>query len=96
MSYSFSVRAASVAALVAAASVEFDRIVASQAPHAKDRPAALATIEGIANVITAPADGADYQATVSGSLGGAWTNNTIETVRSCNLSVNVTIAAPAA
>lgn len=51
MSYSFSVRGATVAEVVAAAKAQLDQVAEAQQVHAHDVAAALATAEAVANLL---------------------------------------------
>lgn len=51
MSYSFSVRGATIAIALAVAKVEMDRVVAAQPLHAHDAEAALATAKTMAELL---------------------------------------------
>jgi len=51
MSYSFTVRAATVAAAVALVSAEFDKVVEQQPIHAKDRDPAIAAAKAFAKIL---------------------------------------------
>lgn len=96
MSYSFSVRGKTSADLVANAAAKFDaEVLPHQPAHKVDRQIMLDTLPAVAGVLTESADGSEFSATVSGSIGGAWVGNEMPVIRSCNLSINVTRAAPA-
>lgn len=96
MSYSFSVRGKTFADLVANAAAKFDaEVLPHQPAHKADRQVMLDVLPAVAGVLTATADGSEFAATVSGSLGGAWVGNEMPVIRSCNLSINVTRATPA-
>lgn len=70
MSYSFNVRAASKAAVVAAASAELDKVVAAQPVHAAERAQAQAAVEAFVGLVAEP-EGTDQELSVSvnGSVG---------------------------
>lgn len=67
MSYSFTVKAADKAAAKAAVEVEFDKVVATQTIHARDRAAVLANASAVIDLLE---DNPDKDITVScnGSL----------------------------
>lgn len=68
MSYSFSVRALSRAALAAAISDKLDEVVVHQPIHSRDRGQAQAAAEAFASLVGEPPEGHDFMATVSGYL----------------------------
>ena len=68
MSYSFSVRGATVALAVAAIAPKFDEVVSCQPAHAKDRDAAVAAGTAIAALVSEPGDGQEVSISVSGWL----------------------------
>lgn len=71
MSYSFSIKAATKAAALAAAAAKFDvEVVASQPVHKVDRDAALANARAHLDLIAEPADGEEVVLSMHGSVGG--------------------------
>lgn len=87
MSYSFNLRAATKAALVAAVAAQLDAVVAGQPCHAADRAQAQAAAESFINVIPDD-DTRDASLSMSGSLSGVWTGNGLEVIRGVQLSVS--------
>lgn len=86
MSYSFSIRAATKAAAIAAAAVKLDEVVAQQPVHKVDRDQALAAVEAFVNIL--PDDEArDVSLSVHGSVG--WMGSTDGEHSICNASVGV-------
>lgn len=81
MSYSFSLRAASVAALLAAAVEKMGETVKQQPVHAVDCDAALKNLEAHAKLVGEPADGEELAASMHGSVGGEIDWNTGEVRR---------------
>lgn len=92
MSFSMSMRAASVAALMALATQRFDdEVVAQQPGHKADRDLVLKTIEGAASVVTLPED-KDVSLSVSGSIGGYYQNDgSYNPITSSNITVSVSV-----
>jgi len=70
MSYSFSVVAATAAALAAAASAKLDEVCAQQPIHERDRGVADQTIASVLALTAEPAEGQHLHATVTGSCWG--------------------------
>lgn len=71
MSYSFSVRGATAAIVLAAAAAAFDeRVIAPMPVHKLDRDAALANAEKHLSLIAEPAVDEEIVLAVHGSLGG--------------------------
>lgn len=69
MSYSFSLRAASIVALCAAAAAKFDQeVIATQPVHKADRDAALVNLKTHAELVGEPAEGQDLTASMHGSV----------------------------
>lgn len=69
MSYSFSLRAASVALLCAAAASKFDdEVIATQPVHKADRDAALANLKTHADLVGEPPEGQELSASMHGSV----------------------------
>jgi alkanesulfonate monooxygenase SsuD/methylene tetrahydromethanopterin reductase-like flavin-dependent oxidoreductase (luciferase family) len=68
MSYGFNVRAATVAAAVAAIGPEFDKVVSSHPVHAADREAAVAAATAIAALVSDAPEGQEVSISVSGWL----------------------------
>ena len=67
MSYSFNVRAATVALAMAAISTKLDEVVASQPVHEADKDQALAAAETFLALVPAKEDH-DYSVSVNGSV----------------------------
>lgn len=88
MSYSFSARAATIAAALAAVAEKFDAVVAQQPAHAADRDLVLKAAEGAAAVIAPDDDSTDVSISCSGSLSGQWADGQYTSITTC--SVNVT------
>lgn len=65
MSYSFNVRAANKADAIAAVEVEFDKVVAGQPVHARDRAAVLANVNAVIDLL-ADDDTKDISVTCGG------------------------------
>jgi len=85
MSYSFSIRAATKAAAIAAAAVKLDEVVAQQPIHKVDRDQALAAVEAFVNIL--PDDEAkDVAVIVNGSVG--WVGSTDTTICSAGVGIN--------
>jgi len=71
MSYSFTVKAATKAAALAAASAAFDsQVLVSQPVHKVDREAALKNAEAHVNLIADPKEGEEVALSMHGSIGG--------------------------
>lgn len=83
MSYSFHVTATNVEAAKADVESEFDKVVASQPIHAKDKKHAMDTVESSLALLGAQPDGKGVYVSVSGSVG--W--NPDESLN--NVSLNV-------
>lgn len=67
MSYSFMVKAATVAALMSAAAVKFDEVVAAQPVHEADRKQAQDAVEAFVTALGDAPEGKQLQVNVSGS-----------------------------
>lgn len=71
MSYSFSLKAATKAAALAAAAAKFDAEVLAQQPvHRVDRDAALANAEKHLALVAEPVEGEEVSLSMYGSVGG--------------------------
>lgn len=68
MSYSFNIRGATAAALVAALPAKFDEVVVSQPVHSNDRDQAIAAATAMVGIVSAPPEGQELSVSVSGSL----------------------------
>jgi len=66
MSYSFSLRAASVAALIAQAESKLEDVVTTQPAHKSDKAAALGTLRLHAAAVGEPPDGKELAGSMSG------------------------------
>jgi hypothetical protein len=86
MSYSFNVRAATKDEAKDKAAAEFDKVVASQAIHARDREQALAAAGAFIDMVADDAE-RDLSVSVSGSLG--WQGVTDQVITSAAVSVSV-------
>lgn len=77
MSYSITVRAATVLAALAAFATKFDEeVVKPQPVHAKDREPAVAAVKSFTDLLGPQPEGHDVTLTVNGSLG--WDGNADE------------------
>jgi hypothetical protein len=93
MSYSFSVRAADKAAAKTAVSAELARVVSQQPVHAADSAAAEAAAGAQIDLLVDDGN-RDVFVSVSGSLGGSWSDaGEITEVSSANVSVNASLVA---
>lgn len=88
MSYSFSVKAATVALALAAASEAFAKVVESQPVHAADQTPALGTAAVFAELL-APDDTKDVQINMNGYL--SWNHREGEQPEICGSSVTVSV-----
>lgn len=70
MSYSFAVRGASAAALVALASAELDEVEAAQPIHTRDREAADSAIAKLVSLVAEPGENHELNMSVAGSCYG--------------------------
>ena len=87
MSYSFNVKAATKAEAVTAAEQEFDKVVAGQPIHARDRKAAMTTVASVLDVL--PDDDAKgVSVSVSGYV--SWTEGEPFTQCSVNVGASLT------
>lgn len=66
MSYSFGLRAASVAALMAAATAKMGEVVATQPAHAADKEVALTTLQLHAEAVGEPPEGKELSVSMNG------------------------------
>jgi hypothetical protein len=66
MSYSFGVRAASIAALIAAAGAKMGEIVTQQPIHKADEQVPIKALQGAADAVGEPPEGKVLSASVSG------------------------------
>lgn len=69
MSFSFGFRARNVAAALAIAAQEMDRVVQSQPMHEADKASVLAAVQAQVGLIAGAAEGKHVVLSVSGSLG---------------------------
>ena len=90
MSYSFGVRGATKAEVIANVSAELDKVIASQPIHSLDRAQAQAAAEAFVNVIPDNPD-KDFYVSVSGSLG--WDGILGESVPVIVTSASVNVSA---
>lgn len=91
MSYSFGLRAANKAALLALVSAKMDEIAAQQVCHERDKAAALATAEAFTGQLTDD-ESRDVSITMSGFLSGQWEGSDVTRVTAANVSVSVGFA----
>lgn len=86
MSYSFNVRANSKAEAVTAAEQEFDKVVAGQPIHAKDRGAAMSAVADVLGVLPD-----DPTKAISLSVSGyvSWTEG--EHITQCSVNVGASL-----
>jgi hypothetical protein len=90
MSYSFHFRARTIAAALAIAASEMDKVVESQPVHAHDRDVALAAIKAQAELVAPQADDTQHvNVSVSGSLGWSGSYPDAYKLTAGNTSVNV-------
>lgn len=68
MSYSLSLRAASILALAAAAAAALDNVIEAQPAHARDKDAALANLDAHAKLVGEPAEGEELIVSMHGSI----------------------------
>lgn len=88
MSFSFNVRAATIAAAAALATAEMDKVVEQQPGHAADRDAVLATIDTYAKMLTDD-ESRDIAISASGSLGGDYQDGAFTRISGATIGVNV-------
>lgn len=96
MSFSFNVKAADAAAVLALVATEFDQVVASQPIHEKDKDAGVNAATALVGVLDATAD-KDISVHISGSLswhGIAGTEN--QSIQGAHLSVSAALSDRAA
>lgn len=97
MSYSITLRAATVAAALALAASRFDaEVVASQPPHKADRDAALKNVEAALGTLSrVPGEGEQIVVQMHGSVGGKldWqgTDQASQEVTSCTIGASAWI-----
>lgn len=96
MSFSFSLRARTVAAALAIAAAEMDKVVQSQPTHTADRDTVLATVKGQLGHVEKAAEGQHVLLSVSGSVswrgvgpGTATPASDDFAITGANVSVNV-------
>ena len=93
MSFSFSVRGATVAAVVAAATAKMDEAVAAQPSHAADRDAVVAAAKAYAGMLGKPEKGTqEIMLNIHGSLSGAWDGSTITRTTGAAIGVQAALA----
>lgn len=90
MSYSFSVRGATVALALAAASQAFAKVVEDQPVHAADMEPALGTASVFADLLK-PDDSKDVAITMNGYLNWQHTQTTDQQPEFCGASVTVSV-----
>lgn len=73
MSYSFNVRAGTLAAALTLAALKFDEIVSTQPVHAKDKDLALANADALGKVLGPQPENVDITISMNGSL--SWTGD---------------------
>lgn len=99
MSYAFNVQAATKAEAQTLAEAEFDKVVAAQPIHARDKAAALANVEASLELITDELpEGQVYRVGVNGYVGWYDPSGQIAQadvpLNSIGVSVNVAIGLP--
>ena len=91
MSYSFGVTAANKAEAKARVAAEYDKIVAGQSPHAKDRDQAQAAVNAFIDILDDD-ETKNVSLTVSGSLSGHWVGNDLTSFTGASLSIYANLA----
>lgn len=93
MSYSFNIRAATKAAAKAMVAAELDKVVNSQAVHARDRDQAQAAADAFIDTLDED-DSKDVTVAISGYLSGQWMpDGGLQIVTGASVSVNASMAA---
>lgn len=96
MSYSFNIRAATVALALAAVASEFDAIVAREPAHHVDKDKALSAVASYLELVpTAHLDGYELSVAVSGGIGGEWDGDTPQSLNFVAFSVQAAWVSPA-
>ena len=93
MSYSFDVRGATKAEVIAKVSAELSKVVETQSIHSVDCVQAQAAAEAFLGVIPDNPDGKDFYISVSGSVGWAGTLNVDAIVTSASINVSASLVA---
>lgn len=95
MSYSFSKRGATRAAVLAMVSAQFDEIVAQQPIHAADRAQAQAVAESFLAIVPDADDTQDYYIAMHGSVSYTWNSpdNTPDRILGASLGVTANLVA---
>jgi len=91
MSFSFSKRAATKAALLLAVAVAMDEVIASQPYHSRDRAAVEATAKAYVDLLDDD-ESKDVVISVSGSIAGDWRDNVPVTSTGVSLSITASLA----
>lgn len=94
MSYSFRVQAATKFDVKALIDAEFDKVVASQAVHAKDRDAAQAAAEAFVDVLDDDEE-KDVSVSVAGSLAGNWAGSELTSISGADVSIRANLTTKA-
>jgi len=87
MSYSFGVKAANKADAKAKIVIEFDKVVAQQGVHTKDRDQAQAAANAFVDLLDDD-DTKDINVSMSGSLSGSWSGSNLTSFTGANVSVS--------
>lgn len=95
MSYSFSLRAATKALVLAAVAAKMDEVAAQQACHQRDKAQALAADESFVALL--PDDNTrDVQVAMNGHLAGTWEGSDVVSISGAAVSVSVALLPRAA
>lgn len=92
MSFSFSVRGATIAAVVAAATAKMDEVVAQQPAHTADRDAVVSAADDYAEMMGEPDEGEEIMLTIHGSLSGVWDGGALTRMTASSLGVQAAFA----
>lgn len=87
MSYSFSVRGATIALALVAVGAEIDKVVAGQPVHEADKKQALAAAESFVKLLPED-DTKDVVVSMNGSVGGVWQGSNFVRLTSASVSVS--------
>ena len=94
MSYSFSVRGATIAQVMEKVTAELDKVVVAQPIHSADRAQAQSSVEAFLSVLPTNIDNREFYVSVSGSVGwGGKLGSVDQVLTSAGVSVSASLIA---
>lgn len=89
MSYSFTVKGPTKDAVKALVAAEFEKVVAYQACHQRDKDQALAAAGAFIDLVSDDFEGRQLQAHMNGSLTGNWQGSDVTKIAGAAFSISV-------